>query len=75
MVRDVVSELLSVSTGRWNSTQGLSLGLAIAQNVCQLRGTLQIDSQLEQGTVVTLFSTCCHLIRGISITHPEFTDF
>lgn len=35
---------------------GLGLGLAIAQHVCQLQGgTLQISSQLEQGTVVTLF--------------------
>ena len=35
---------------------GLGLGLAIAQHVCQLQGgSLQISSQLEQGTVVTLF--------------------
>lgn len=34
---------------------GLGLGLAIAQQVCQLQGgTLQIDSQLDEGTVVTL---------------------
>lgn len=35
---------------------GLGLGLAIAQHVCQLQGgSLQISSQLEQGTIVTLF--------------------
>lgn len=35
---------------------GLGLGLAIAQHICQLQGgSLQISSQLEQGTVVTLF--------------------
>ncbi len=34
---------------------GLGLGLAIAQHVCQLQGgSLQISSELEQGTVVTL---------------------
>jgi signal transduction histidine kinase len=38
------------------SRGGLGLGLAIAQHVCQMQGgTLQIDSQLEQGTIVTLF--------------------
>lgn len=35
---------------------GLGLGLAIAQHICQLQGgSLQISSQLEQGTVITLF--------------------
>ena len=35
---------------------GLGLGLAIAQHVCQLQGgSLQIMSQLELGTVITLF--------------------
>lgn len=35
---------------------GLGLGLAIAQHICQLQGgSLQIESELGQGTVVTLF--------------------
>jgi signal transduction histidine kinase len=35
---------------------GLGLGLAIAHQVCQIQGCLlQIQSQLQQGTVVTLF--------------------
>jgi signal transduction histidine kinase len=58
MVRDVV-ERVTERFYRGDGIRprgGLGLGLAIAQNVCQLQGgTLQIDSQLEQGTVVTLF--------------------
>lgn len=46
---------------------GLGLGLAIAQHLCHLQGgTLQIDSHLEQGTVVTLLLPTATLISSSS---------
>ncbi len=57
MAREVVQQVTErFYRGEGRPRGGLGLGLAIAQQVCQLQGgTLQIESQLKQGTVVTLF--------------------
>lgn len=57
MAREVVQRVIErFYRGEGRPRGGLGLGLAIAQQVCQLQGgTLHIESQLEQGTIVTLF--------------------